>query len=98
MGNVFFWIVVAIAIFLLVREFMCWYWKIDTMIIELDKINYNINTMVKEMEKTNRLLTNISYSQSNDNPNIENNNKITNAQNIDIVVDKPKWSKDIPEL
>lgn len=57
MGAVFWGVVVAVVIFLITREFWCWYWK--------------INKMIEEMEKTNKLLTSIYYNQT-DNKQILN--------------------------
>lgn len=41
-NNTLFYLVIAIVIFLLLREFNCWYWKINKVIELLEKISSNI--------------------------------------------------------
>lgn len=84
MVAVFWGVVVAVVIFLITREFWCWYWK--------------VNEMVEEMKKTNKLLTSIYHNQSDNNRNTGNVQSVSNTQNTNTIVDKPKWSNDIPEL
>lgn len=84
MVAVFWGVVVAVVIFLITREFWCWYWK--------------VNEMVEEMKKTNKILTSIYHNQSDNNRNTGNVQSVSNTQNTNTIVDKPKWSNDIPEL
>ena len=44
-GMVFIWIVVAIVVWLIVREIMCWYWKINRAISLLESIDRKLDRL-----------------------------------------------------
>jgi len=53
-GNSFFYvivmIIVAIIVFIIAREFNCWYWKINKRLQLLEEINQNLKELL-ELQK-----------------------------------------------
>lgn len=43
MSDVFIIIIVCFLVFLIAREFMCWYWKINKMVSLLESIDEKLN-------------------------------------------------------
>lgn len=40
--TIFIVLFIVVIVFLILREFWCWYWKINKGIIELEKLNENL--------------------------------------------------------
>jgi len=47
MDNANWWIglLIVVVVFLLAREFMCWYWKINTMVSSLQNIEEQLKQL-----------------------------------------------------
>lgn len=41
---------IAIVVLLLIREIFTWYWKINTIVYELQEQNNTLNAMLKEIQ------------------------------------------------
>jgi hypothetical protein len=43
-------LVIVLVIFIVCREVMCWYWKINQTVIILNEINVKLNEIVNKIE------------------------------------------------
>jgi hypothetical protein len=50
-GNVIFVLFVIVAVFLILREFWCWYWKVNRLIALLEEQNQ----LLKDMAARNNI-------------------------------------------
>jgi len=44
-------LVVLVLVFLILREFMCWYWKVNLMLSKFDNMVKLLETLVRQNEK-----------------------------------------------
>jgi hypothetical protein len=49
--QIFIYIAIGIGIFFLVREVFCWYWKINSIVDELKKMNANLDLLTKDKKE-----------------------------------------------
>ena len=59
-------IIVLILIFLIARQFWCWYWKINARMNELEKINENLEQIKELLIQENTMLNQSAYSSKGD--------------------------------
>lgn len=59
-------IIVLIVIFLIARQFWCWYWKINARMNELEKINENLEQIKELLIQENTMLNQSAYSSKGD--------------------------------
>ena len=55
-------IIVLILIFLIARQFWCWYWKINARMNELEKINENLEQIKGLLNHENTKFNQSAYS------------------------------------
>lgn len=63
-------VIVVISIFLLLREFWCWYWKINRRVDTLEKINMNLEEMKALLIHQNQIYANISQDSDENLPEL----------------------------
>ncbi len=63
---VIIFIIVLIVIFLIARQFWCWYWKINARMNELEKINENLEQIKELLIHENTMLNQSAYSSKGD--------------------------------
>jgi hypothetical protein len=56
MDLVLIWLAVVLVVFLVLREFWCWYWKISHAVDLLKDIGGKLDTMIKLNRDLTRLL------------------------------------------
>ena len=49
--NLLISIVVAIVIFLIIREILCWYWKINARLAQLEKLNEKMDALLMRLQE-----------------------------------------------
>ena len=54
------------CIFLIARQFWCWYWKINARMNELEKINENLEQIKELLIQENTMLNQSAYSSKGD--------------------------------
>lgn len=59
-------IIVLIVIFLIARQFWCWYWKINARMNELEKINENLEQIKELLIHENTMLNRSAYNSEED--------------------------------
>ncbi len=59
-------IIVLILIFLIARQFWCWYWKINARMNELEKINENLEQIKGLLIHENIMLNRSAYNSEED--------------------------------
>lgn len=63
---VIIFIIVLIVIFLIARQFWCWYWKINARMNELEKINENLEQIKELLIHENTMLNRSAYNSEED--------------------------------
>ncbi len=58
--------IVLIIIFLVTRQFWCWYWKINIRISELEKINENLEQIKGLLIHENAMMNQKTYNSGED--------------------------------
>ena len=49
--NLLISIVVAIVIFVIIREILCWYWKINARLAQLEKLNEKMDALLMRLQE-----------------------------------------------
>ena len=65
-GVMLFLLILAILIFLALRELWCWYWKINARMRQLDLINDNLNQIKRLLMQNNAGNNHMSNNDSKD--------------------------------